>query len=157
MATKPPAGSGKACLPHRSSGYPRTAKFGDGGSVNRAKIPSCTYCHPQVASIGLTEAKAKAEGYTVRIGRFPFSASGMAIALGETEGMVKIITDATHGEILGVHIIGNQATELIAEAGLAISMEATAEEIAGSIHAHPTLAEAMGEAALAALGRAIHI
>lgn len=153
---------GAPLLAHKAShdgikAVEQIAKFGEGGSVNRAKIPSCTYCHPQVASIGLTEAKAKAEGYTVRIGRFPFSASGMAIALGETEGMVKIVTDATHGEILGVHIIGTQATELIAEAGLAISMEATAEEIAGSIHAHPTLAEAMGEAALAALGRAIHI
>lgn len=129
----------------------------DGGSGAVAKIPSCTYCHPQVASIGLTEAKAKAMGRSIRVGRFPFSASGMAMALGETEGVVKVIADATHDEILGVHIIGAQATELIAEAGLAISMEATLEEIVGSIHAHPTLAEAMGEAALAALGRPIHM
>lgn len=129
----------------------------DGGSGAVAKIPSCTYCHPQVASIGLTEAKAKAMGHSIRVGRFPFSASGMAMALGETEGVVKVIADATHDEILGVHIIGAQATELIAEAGLAISMEATLEEIVGSIHAHPTLAEAMGEAALAALGRPIHM
>jgi len=129
----------------------------DGGLGAVAKIPSCTYCHPQVASIGLTEAKAKAMGHSIRVGRFPFSASGMAMALGETEGVVKVIADATHDEILGVHIIGAQATELIAEAGLAISMEATLEEIVGSIHAHPTLAEAMGEAALAALGRPIHM
>lgn len=133
------------------------AKLDDAASVDPRRIPSCTYCYPQVASIGLTEAKAKAEGYTIRVGRFPFSASGMAMTLGETEGMVKVIADATHGEILGVHIIGTHATELIAEAGLAIAMEATPEEIAGSIHAHPTLSEAMGEAALAALGRAIHI
>src|SRR5574337_1689410 len=133
------------------------AKLDDVTPVDPRRIPSCTYCHPQVASIGLTEAKAKAMGRSIRVGRFPFSASGMAMALGETEGGVKVIADATHDEILGVHIIGAQATELIAEAGLAISMEATLEEIAGSIHAHPTLAESMGEAALAALGRAIHI
>ncbi len=133
------------------------AKLDDATSADPGRIPSCTYCYPQVASIGLTEAKAKAMGYTIRVGRFPFSASGMAMTLGETEGMVKVIADATHGEILGVHIIGAHATELIAEAGLAIAMEATPDEIAGSIHAHPTLSEAMGEAALAVLGRALHV
>lgn len=135
----------------------KMAKLNDVTPVDPRRIPSCTYCHPQVASIGLTEAKAKAEGYTIRVGRFPFSASGMAITLGETEGMVKIVTDAAHGEILGVHIIGTHATELIAEAGLAIALEATPEEIAKSIHAHPTISEAMGEAALASLGRAVHV
>ncbi|MBZ0170046.1 dihydrolipoyl dehydrogenase [Candidatus Methylomirabilis lanthanidiphila] len=153
---------GAPLLAHKAShdgirAVERMAKLDDGEAINVAKIPSCTYCHPQVASVGLTEAKARAEGHTIRVGRFPFSASGMAIALGETEGIIKVIADATHGEILGVHIVGAQATELIAEAGLAISMEATPEEIAGSIHAHPTLSEAVSEAALAALGRAIHM
>ncbi|HLC05367.1 MAG TPA: dihydrolipoyl dehydrogenase, partial [Anaerolineales bacterium] len=110
-----------------------------------------------VASIGLTEARAKAEGYAINIGRFPFTASGMAIALGETEGMVKVISDGRQGRILGVHILGAEATELIAEAGLALSTGAAPETIARSIHAHPTRSEAMGEAALAALGRAIHL
>ena len=153
---------GAPLLAHKAShegivAVEKMAKLDDVTPVDRKRIPSCTYCHPQVASIGLTEAKAKAEGYTIRVGRFPFSASGMAITLGETEGMVKVIADATHGEILGVHIMGAHATELIAEAGLAIALEATPEEIAMSIHAHPTLSEAMGEAALAALGRAIHV
>ena len=153
---------GAPLLAHKAShegiiAVEKMAKLDDVTPVDPRRIPSCTYCHPQVASIGLTEAKAKAEGYTIRVGRFPFSASGMAITLGETEGMVKMITDATHGEIPGVHIMGTHATELIAEAGLAVALEATPEEIAKSIHAHPTLSEAMGEAALAALGRAIHI
>lgn len=153
---------GAPLLAHKAShegivAVEKMAKLDDVTPVDPRRIPSCTYCYPQVASIGLTEAKAKAEGYTIRIGRFPFSASGMAITLGETEGMVKVIADATHGEILGVHIMGAHATELIAEAGLAIALEATPEEIAKSIHAHPTLSEAMGEAALAALGRAVHL
>ena len=135
----------------------KMAKLDDLAPIDHRKIPSCTYCHPQVASIGLTEAKAKTEGYTVSVGRFPFTASGMAIALGETAGMVKIIVDAKGGEILGVHILGAEATELIAEAGMAMSMKATPEQIARSIHAHPTRSEAMGEAALAALGRALHL
>lgn len=153
---------GAPLLAHKAShegivAVEKMAKLGDVTPVDPRRIPSCTYCYPQVASIGLTEAKAKAEGYTIRVGRFPFSASGMAMTLGETEGIVKVIADATHGEILGVHIMGAHATELIAEAGLAIALEATPEEIAESIHAHPTLSEAMGEAALATLGRAIHV
>ncbi|MDE2483986.1 MAG: dihydrolipoyl dehydrogenase [candidate division NC10 bacterium] len=153
---------GAPLLAHKAShdgivAVEKMAKLDDVTPMDPRRIPSCTYCHPQVASIGLTEAKAKAKGYTIRIGRFPFSASGMAITLGETEGMVKVIADATHGEILGVHIIGAHATELIAEAGLAITLEATPEDIARSIHAHPTLSEAMGEAALAAIGRALHV
>jgi dihydrolipoamide dehydrogenase len=135
----------------------KIAKLNGVAPIDPLKIPSCTYCHPQVASIGLTEARAKAEGYAINIGRFPFTASGMAIALGETEGMVKVISDAKQGRILGVHIFGAEATELIAEAGLALSTEASPETIARSIHAHPTRSEAMGEAALAALGRAIHL
>lgn len=153
---------GPPLLAHKAShegivAVEKMAKLDDVAPVDRRRIPSCTYCHPQVASIGLTEAEAKAKGYAIQVGRFPFIASGMAIALDETEGMVKVIADAKHGEILGVHIMGADATELIAEAGLAIALEATPEEIARSIHAHPTLSEAIGEAALAALGRAIHV
>jgi dihydrolipoamide dehydrogenase len=125
--------------------------------LDHRSIPSCTYCQPQVASIGLTEAKAREEGYEIKVGRFPFQANGKAQAIAETEGLVKIISDADSGEILGVHILGAEATEMIAALGLARTLEATPEEIAHTIHAHPTLSEAVMEAALAALGQAIHI
>jgi dihydrolipoamide dehydrogenase len=120
-------------------------------------IPGCTYCQPQVASIGLTEAKAKEAGYEIKVGKFPFMASGKAFAIGEREGFVKIIFDAKYGEILGAHIIGSEATELIAEVGLAKSLEATGESIFKTVHAHPTLSESIMEAAAAAYGEAIHI
>ena len=135
----------------------KMAKLDDVAPIDHRTIPSCTYCHPQVASIGLTEAKAQAQGHAIKVGRFPFTASGMAIALGETAGMVKVIADAKGGEILGVHILGGEATELIAEAGMAMSMKATLDQVVRSIHAHPTRSEAIGEAALAALGRALHL
>lgn len=125
--------------------------------INYENIPGCTYCQPQVASVGLTEAKAKEAGYDVKIGKFPFMASGKAFAIGEREGFVKFIFDAKYGEILGVHIVGSEATELIAEAGLAKSLEATGETIIKTVHAHPTLAESLMEAAAAAYGEAIHI
>jgi len=121
------------------------------------QVPSCTYCHPQVASIGLTEAEAKERGLKIRVGRFPYQASGLAQAIAETEGLVKVIADEGTGEILGVHIIGQNATELIPEAGLAMLLEATPEELARVMHPHPTLSETLGEAALATLGRALHI
>jgi dihydrolipoamide dehydrogenase len=120
-------------------------------------FPGCTYCQPQVASIGLTERAAKEAGRKFRIGKFPFSASGKARAIGETEGFVKLIIGEPHGEILGAHIIGAEATEMIAELGLAITLEATYEEIEATIHAHPTLSESVREAAGQAFGRAIHI
>jgi dihydrolipoamide dehydrogenase len=120
-------------------------------------IPGCTYCQPQVASVGLTEQKAKDEGYEIKVGKFPFLASGKAFAIGEREGFVKLIVDAKYGEILGAHIIGSEATELIAEIGLAKSVEATAESILKTVHAHPTLSESIMEAAAAAYGEAIHI
>jgi dihydrolipoamide dehydrogenase len=120
-------------------------------------IPGCTYCQPQVASVGLTEQKAKEAGYEVKIGKFPFLASGKAFAVGEREGFVKYVVDAKYGEILGVHIIGSEATELIAEAALAKSMEATPESILKTVHAHPTLSESVMEAAGAVYGEAIHI
>ncbi len=120
-------------------------------------IPGCTYCQPQVASIGLTEKQAKEKGYELKIGRFPYSASGKARAIGEREGMVKLIFDKKYGELLGAHIIGAEATELIAEAGLAKTLEATPVELSKTIHAHPTLSEMVMEAAGDADGEAIHI
>ncbi|MEO8043262.1 MAG: dihydrolipoyl dehydrogenase [Spartobacteria bacterium] len=121
------------------------------------EFPGCTYCHPQVASIGLTERAAKESGKKFRIGKFPFSASGKARAIGEIDGFVKLIIGEPHGEILGAHIIGAEATEMIAELGLAITLEATYEEIEATIHAHPTLSESVHEAAGQAFGHAIHI
>jgi len=121
------------------------------------EFPSCTYCQPQVASVGLTERAVKEQGLQFKIGKFPFSASGKALAVGEPEGFVKLIIGQPHGEILGAHIIGPEATELIAELGLAMTLEATYEEIEATIHAHPTLTEAVHEATGAAFGEAIHI
>ncbi|MEJ1974562.1 MAG: dihydrolipoyl dehydrogenase [Lacunisphaera sp.] len=120
-------------------------------------FPGCTYCQPQVASVGLTEKAVKEKKIEYKVGKFPFTAVGKAVAAGDTEGFVKVIADAKTGEILGTHIIGNEATELIAEYVMAMNQEITIDEIHNSIHAHPTLSEALGEAALAALGHAIHI
>jgi len=120
-------------------------------------FPGCTYCQPQVASVGLTERAAKEKGLKFKVGKFPFMASGKALAVGESEGFVKLLFGEPHGELLGAHIIGADATEMIAELGLAIEMEATHDEIISTIHAHPTLSEAVHEAAEQALGHAIHI
>jgi dihydrolipoamide dehydrogenase len=120
-------------------------------------IPGCTYCQPQVASIGLTEEKAIASGHAINVGRFPFTASGKARAIGETDGLVKLIFDAKYGELLGAHILGADATEMIAELGIAKALETTPTGIINTIHAHPTLSEAVMEAAENALGHAIHI
>jgi len=125
--------------------------------INYENIPGCTYCQPQVASIGLTEQKAREAGFELKIGKFPFMASGKAFAIGEREGFVKLIFDAKYGELLGAHIIGSEATEMIAELGLAKSLEATGESIIKTIHAHPTLSESVMEAAAFAYGEAIHI
>ncbi|MFM1852553.1 MAG: dihydrolipoyl dehydrogenase [Verrucomicrobiota bacterium] len=131
--------------------------FGHGKPKRVKNFPGCTYCQPQVASIGLTEKAAKEKKLEIKIGKFPFTASGKAVASAESDGFVKVITDAKTGEIYGAHIIGSEATELIAEYGFAIEMEATVEEIHQTIHAHPTLSEAIMEAAAASLGEAIHI
>ncbi len=120
-------------------------------------VPACTYCQPQVASIGLTEAKAKEEGYNIKIGRFPYSASGKARAIGTRDGLVKLIFDKKYGELLGAHIIGSEATELIAELGIAKSLEATPVELNRTIHAHPTLSEMIMEAAGDADDQGVHI
>jgi dihydrolipoamide dehydrogenase len=125
--------------------------------VDYANVPSCTYCRPQIASIGATEARAREAGREVAVGKFPFTASGKAVALGDTEGFIKVIADKASGEILGVHIVGPEATEIIHEFALGRTLEATLEEIIHTIHAHPTLSEAALEATLAALGQAIHI
>jgi dihydrolipoamide dehydrogenase len=125
--------------------------------INYENIPGCTYCQPQVASIGLTEEKVKEMGYDLKIGKFPFMASGKAFAIGEREGFVKLIFDAKYGELLGAHIIGSEATEMIAEIGIAKTLEATGESIVKTIHAHPTLSESIMEAAANAYGEAIHI
>lgn len=131
--------------------------FGKGKPKKVTTFPGCTYCQPQVASVGLTERAAKEKGLKFKVGKFPFQASGKALAVGESDGFVKLIIGEPHGEILGAHIIGAEATELIAELGLAITLEATHEEIEATIHAHPTLSEAVKEATEQAYGHAIHI
>jgi len=124
--------------------------------VNYGNIPNATYCHPEVASIGMTEQQCKDKKLDYKVGKFPFSASGRARTAGDTEGFVKIIRDAKYGEVLGAHIIGAHATELIHEVAVARENEFTVEEIELAIHAHPTLSEAVAEAALDSLGRMIH-
>ena len=124
--------------------------------INLRLVPSCTYCDPEVASVGLTEARAREEGYDVKTGKFPFSASGKARILGEEEGFVKIVSESKYDEILGVHIIGPHATELIAEACVAMQLESTAEELGRTMHAHPTISEAVMEAAEGVHNLTIH-
>jgi dihydrolipoamide dehydrogenase len=124
--------------------------------LNYDHVPACTYCDPEIGSVGLTEAGAKQRGYDVRIGSFPFGVLGRAKMAGETEGFVKIVADRKYDEVLGVHMIGPRSTELVAEAVLALRLECTVEELIRTIHAHPTFSEAVGEAAHAAHGAAIH-
>jgi dihydrolipoamide dehydrogenase len=124
--------------------------------VNPEHIPNATYCHPEIGSVGLTETRAQELGYNVKIGKFPFTANSRASIVGAHEGFIKIVSDADYGEILGVHIIGPQATELIAEAVVAIELEATVEDLMWTIHAHPTLAEAMLDASNSVYGLAIN-
>lgn len=124
--------------------------------VDYKNIPSCTYCHPQVASVGLTEKAAKKAGYEVKVGKFPFSALGKAIAIGDTTGTAKLVFDAKYGELLGAHLIGAEATDLIAELVLARSHGATGHSIIKTVHAHPTLSEAVMEAAADAYDEAIN-
>jgi dihydrolipoamide dehydrogenase len=125
--------------------------------IDLLKIPNATYCHPEIGSVGLTEAKAREKGYKVKVGKFPFTANSRASIVGQHEGFVKIVSDSTYGEILGVHIIGPQATELIAEAVAAMELEATVEDLMWTIHAHPTLAEAMLDASNSVYGLAINM
>jgi dihydrolipoamide dehydrogenase len=124
--------------------------------VRRDRIPGCTYTEPQIGSVGLTEAQAKEKGYTVKVGKFPFAGNSKATILGNHDGFVKVVADAKYGEILGVHILGPQATELIAEAVAVLELEGTVEELMFTIHAHPTLAESMLDAFGAVEGMAIN-
>jgi dihydrolipoamide dehydrogenase len=125
--------------------------------LDKAAIPSCTYSAPQVASVGLTEEAARAAGRDLKIGRFPYQANGKAIVLGETEGLVKTIFDAATGELLGAHLIGAEATELIQGFAIAKTLESTEAELIATIFPHPTLSEMMHESVLDAYGRALHI
>ena len=151
--------AGKQLLAHKASFEGEAAVgaiVGHPAPVNYAQIPGCTYCQPQVASLGLTEKKALAEGRKLKIGRFPFAASGKAKAIGHPEGLVKLIFYAEFDQLIGAHLVGYDATELLAELSLALKLECTAREIMETVHAHPTLSEAVMEAAADALGVCVH-
>lgn len=127
------------------------------GTVDYDNVPNCTYCHPEVASVGLTEVQAKEMGYDIEVGKFPWAAIGRAVAAGHSDGFVKVIRDKQFSEILGAHIVGPHATELIAEFVVGRHLESTVEELEKAMHPHPTLSEGVAEGALASLGRPIHI
>jgi dihydrolipoamide dehydrogenase len=124
--------------------------------LDTKKIPGCTYCHPQIASIGLTEAKARETGRAIKVGKFPFIGNGKAIALGEPEGLIKTIFDATTGELLGAHMIGTEVTELIQGYAIAKTGELVEADLMHTVFPHPTLSEMMHESVLAAYGKAVH-
>ena len=126
-------------------------------ALDKTRIPGCTYCHPQVASVGMTEAKAKASGRDIKVGRFPFAGNGKAIALGEDQGLVKTIFDAKTGELLGAHLVGAEVTELIQGFIVALNLETTEEDLMHTVFPHPTLSETMHESVLDAYGRVIHM
>jgi dihydrolipoamide dehydrogenase len=128
-----------------------------GDGLDPTRVPVCIYCLPEVASVGLSEEEARRRGHEVRVGKFPFRALGKAMASGHPDGFVKLVTGARHGEILGVHMIGAGVTDLIAEAGLARTLEATTDEVVATVHAHPTMAEALREAALVARGEGVNV
>lgn len=140
---------GIACVEHLAGKAPQPVDYNN--------IPGCTYCQPQVGSVGLTEKQAREKGYDVAVGRFPFRPLGKAVAVGETEGFVKLVVDKKYGEILGAHILGSEATDMIAELVAARALESTVHSLLKTVHAHPTFAEAVMEAAADALGEAIHI
>ena len=125
-------------------------------SLDKGMIPGCTYCNPQVASVGLTEAKAKEQGFDIRVGRYSFSANGKAIALGEDQGLVKTIFDKKTGQLLGAHMVGAEVTELIQGFVVAMNLETTEEELMHSVFPHPTLSEMMKESVLDAYGRVLN-
>lgn len=140
---------GIICVEQIAGHHPEPLDYGN--------IPGCTYCHPEVASVGLTEAQAKEKGYDVKVGKFPFSASGKASASGHKDGFVKVVFDAKYGEWLGCHMIGEGVTDMIAEAVVARKLETTAHEIIKAVHPHPTMSEAIMEAAAQAFGECIHL
>ena len=125
-------------------------------AIERTKIPACTYCEPQIGSVGLTEKAARDAGYAVKVGKFPFAANAKASIINQHEGFIKVVADDKYGEVLGVHIIGPLATEIIAEGVTAIQMEATIDDMMAMVHAHPTVWEAMGDAFAAVRGWAIN-
>jgi dihydrolipoamide dehydrogenase len=125
-------------------------------AMDKGKIPGCTYCHPQIASVGLTEARAKEQGYDVKIGRFPFVGNGKAIALGEPDGLIKTVFDRRTGQLLGAHMVGAEVTELIQGFVIAMNLETTEEELIASVFPHPTLSEMMHESVMDAYGRVVH-
>jgi dihydrolipoamide dehydrogenase len=129
----------------------------DGDGLDPARVPLCIYCEPEVAAVGLTEADARAGGRDVRVGKFPFRGLGKAMATGHLDGFVKVVTEARYGTVLGVHMIGAGVTDLIAEAGLALTLEATVDDVLATVHAHPTMAEAFREAVLVAAGRGVNV
>ncbi|MEX2628729.1 MAG: dihydrolipoyl dehydrogenase [Tistlia sp.] len=139
---------GVLCVEAIAGGHPH--------EMDKLKIPGCTYCHPQIASVGLTEKKAKEAGHEVRVGRFPFIGNGKAIALGESEGLVKTVFDAKTGQLLGAHMVGAEVTELIQGYVVAMNLETTEQELMQTVFPHPTLSEMMHESVLSAYGRAIH-
>jgi dihydrolipoamide dehydrogenase len=125
-------------------------------AMDKGKIPGCTYCNPQVASVGITEQKAKEQGLDIRVGRFPFVGNGKAIALGEPDGLVKTVFDKKTGQLLGAHLVGAEVTELIQGFVIAMNLETTEEELIHAVFPHPTLSEMMHESVLDAYGRVIH-
>lgn len=131
--------------------------LGQAARMRYDAIPSCIFTRPEAAGVGLTEEAARQQGHELRIGRFPFSGNGKAIAQGETDGFVKVVAEARYGAVLGLHVVGPHASDLILEGGLGLTLETTLDEIAATIHAHPTLGEAVAEAGLAALGRPLHV
>ena len=150
--------SWRTCPRRKASSPPSGSPDRTSRPINYDHVPGCTYCDPEIGSVGLTEKAAVEErGYDVRVGTFPFGVLGRAKMAGETEGFVKIVADKKYDEVLGVHMIGLRSTELVAEATLALRLESTVEELIRTIHAHPTMAEAVGEAAHATHGAAIHI
>jgi dihydrolipoamide dehydrogenase len=153
--------SGPPCLAHKASheGIICVEKLAGVDGVHpldKTRVPGCTYCRPQVASVGMTEAEARSRGYTVKVGRFNYQGNGKALAIGEADGFVKTLFDANSGELLGAHMIGPEVTEQIQGFGIAQSLEATEQELMHTVFAHPTLSEAMHEAVLDACGQAIH-
>ena len=125
--------------------------------LDKLRIPGCTYCHPQIASVGLTEEAAKKQGREIKVGRFPFVGNGKAVALGEDQGLVKTIFDAKSGQLLGAHLVGAEVTELIQGFVIAMQLETTEEDLMHAVFPHPTLSEMMHESVLSAYGRAIHV
>jgi dihydrolipoamide dehydrogenase len=131
--------------------------LGHSSVLDLKTVPGCVYTDPEVASVGQTEAEAREAGHDVQVGRFPLSASGKALTYGETDGFVKVVSEARFGEILGLHIVAPHASDLIHEGGLALALEATVDELIATVHGHPTLGEAVREAAMEVRGGALHV